>query len=1032
MATNWTDEQLQAINVEGNNVIVSAGAGSGKTAVLSERVLRKVKDGIPVNRLLILTFTNMAAFEMKDRIRKKLKKEGFLEEVKLIDSSYITTFDSYSLSLVNKYHSILHLDKNVMICDSTLIEIRKKEILDKIMDERYKKGSISFSNLISHFALKNDESLKKSILNINSKLDLKYDKRKYLENYEKNFYNEEYLDKIVDTYFSKIKSIKESIKELTLDISSILSGKALNDFNDKLSGIINSNTYEEIKNSISNFSSPRKTKEYDSDAVSIKDEIKAYVDILKDLCIYDSLDEIKEKLLETKEDTLEIVDILLELDKRFDEVKYKEKLFDFTDISHLAIKLVKEHSDIREEIKSSFNEILIDEYQDTNDIQEMFISEISNNNVYMVGDVKQSIYRFRNANPYIFKNKYDAYKNDSIKGIKIDLNKNFRSRSEVLDDINLIFSSIMDDEIGGADYASEHKMIFGNTTYINEGKTDNRNMNIITYEEDKDFKNNVKEIFIAAQDIKNKVESNYQVFDKDLNKLRCVDYSDFAILLDVKKNFNLYKQIFGYLNIPLALYSDTDITLSSDIYVLKNLIKLVLLVSDDDYGTLFKYCYTSISRSFLFNKSDEEIFEVFKDNSFKDTDIVMLAKGLSKKIKYLPLKSMFYEIINTFKYEEKLLTTTNILEKEHMLEYIINLLDSLSLNGYTLYDLSYYLETIIEDNLSIKYKPYEENSNSVKIMSIHASKGLEFPICYFLNLENKFNQGDLKENISFDNNYGILLPIVGDDVKPTITMLLSRINNRREDISERIRLLYVALTRAKENINIIIPKKEEESLLKNIVSNSKRDKYNSFNSIMKSINGLLLPYTKEEVSVSLTDEYLYERKNRKLDLLDEKINVSNLEFNFKEKESTKFSKSTISLVSMEEEETMDIGTKVHKVLEQIDFKNPRLDEINLDSFLLNKVKKFINSSLIQDNLNSSFYKEYEFMIEEDNEIKRGVIDLMIENDNEVIIVDYKLSNVLDEAYKKQLNGYRDYIKTKTNKNISIYLYSIIGEELTRL
>ena len=490
--------------------------------------------------------------------------------------------------------------------------------------------------------------------------------------------------------------------------------------------------------------------------------------------------------------------------------------------------------------------------------------------------------------------------------------------------------------------------------------------------------------------------------------------------------------IFGYLNIPLALYSDTDITLSSDIYVLKNLIKLVLLVRENDYGTLFKYCYTSISRSFLFNKSDEEIFEVFKDNSFKETDIVKLAKGLSERIKYLPLKSMFYEIINTFKYEEKLLTTTNILEKEHMLEYIINLLDSLSLNGYTLYDLSYYLETIIEDNLSIKYKPYEENSNSVKIMSIHASKGLEFPICYFLNLENKFNQSDLKENISFDNNYGILLPIVGEDVKPTITMLLSRINNKREDISERIRLFYVALTRAKENINIIIPKKDEESLLKSIVSNSKRDKYNSFNSIMKSINGLLLPYTKEEVSVSLTDEYLYERKNRDLNLLDEKINVSNLEFNFKEKESTKFSKSNISLVSIEEQETMDIGTKVHKVLEQIDFKNPRLDEINLDSFLLNKVKKFINSSLIQDNLNSSFYKEYEFMIEEDNEIKRGVIDLMIENDNEVIIVDYKLSNVLDEAYKKQLNGYRDYIKTKTNKKISIYLYSIIGEELIKM
>ena len=1032
MKTNWTDEQLQAINVEGNNVIVSAGAGSGKTAVLSERVLRKVKDGISVNKLLILTFTNLAAFEMKDRIRKKLKKEGFDEQVKLIDSSYITTFDSYSLSLVNKYHSILHLDKNVMICDSTLIEIRKKEILDKIMDERYKKGSISFSNLISHFALKNDESLKKSILNINSKLDLKYDKKEYLENYENNFYSEEYLDKIVDNYLSKVNNIVDNIKELSLDISSILSGKALDDFNDKLSGIINSKTYEDIKISISNYSSPRKTKEYDSDAVCIKNEIKAYVDILKDLCIYDSLDELREKLIETKEDTLEIVSILLDLDKRFNEVKYKEKLFDFTDISHLAIKLVKEHSDIREEIKSSFNEILIDEYQDTNDIQEMFISEISNNNVYMVGDVKQSIYRFRNANPYIFKNKYDTYKNDSTKGIKIDLNKNFRSRSEVLDDINLIFSSIMDDEIGGADYYHEHKMIFGNNTYINEGKTDNRNMNIITYEEDKNFKNNVKEVFIVANDIKNKVENRYQVFDKDLNKLRDVDYSDFAILLDVKKNFNLYKQIFGYLNIPLALYSDTDITLSSDIYVLKNLIKLVLLVKDDDYGTLFKYLYTSISRSFLFNKSDEEIFEVFKDNGFKETDIVKLAKSLSSKINYLPLKSLFYEVINTFKYEEKLLETNNILEKEHMLEYIINLLDSLSLNGYTLYDLSFYLDTIIEDNLSIKYKPYEENSNSVKIMSIHASKGLEFPICYFLNLENKFNQSDLKENISFDNNYGILLPIVGEEVKPTIIMLLSRINNKREDISERIRLLYVALTRAKENINIVMPLKEEESLLKSIVSNSKRDKYNSFNSIMKSINELLLPYTKEEKNITLTDEYLYEKKNKDLDLNDEKINVSNLEFNKEEKESSKFSKSSVSLVSKEEQETMDIGTKVHQVLEEIDFKNPKLDEANLDSFLLNKVKKFINSDLIKNNLDSKFYKEYEFMINEEDETKRGVIDLIIENDNEVIIVDYKLNNVLDDVYKKQLNGYKEYIKTITNKDIKIYLYSIIGEELTEL
>lgn len=1033
MATNWTDEQLDAIMTEGSNVIVSAGAGSGKTAVLSERVLRKVKDGIPVNKLLILTFTNMAAFEMKDRIRKKLKKEGFNEQVKLIDSSYITTFDSYSLSLVNKYHSYLNLDKNVMICDSTLIDIRRKEILDKIMDSKYKEGSISFSNLIDHFALKDDESLKQSILKINSKLDLKYDKVSFLENYEKNYYSEESIESTVKEYLDNINNIVDKIKELVADMNSLLSGKTLDDFNDKLSGVVNSTTYEELRCALDSFTSPRKNKDYTSDATLIKDEIKSYIDTLKDLCIYQSTDKIKEGLLESKDDVLEIVDILLKLDNSFNEVKYREKLFDFNDISHLAIKLVKENKDIREEIKNSFNEILIDEYQDTNDIQEMFISEISNNNVYMVGDIKQSIYRFRNANPYIFKNKYDTYKEDKTKGIKIDLNKNFRSREEVLDNINLIFSSIMDDEIGGANYSLEHKMIFGNKSYIEEGKTnENYNMNIITYEEDKDFKNVIKEIFIVANDIKRKVESNYQIFDKDEKKIRSVTYSDFAILLDVKKNFDLYKQIFGYLNIPLALYSDTDITLSSDIYVLKNLIKLILLVHDNDYGVMFKYCYTSIARSFLFNKCDEEIFEVFKDNSFKDTDIVLLAKEVSSKVDYLPLKSLFYEIINKFNYEEKILTTTNILEKEKRLEYIINLLDSLSLNSYTLYDLSFYLETVIDEGLSIKYKPYEESSNSVKIMSIHASKGLEFPICYFANLENGFNQRDLKETISFDNNYGIIIPEVGEEVIPTIRMKLSRIKAKREDISERIRLFYVALTRAKESINIVMPLKEEEALLTTIVSNSKRDKYNSFNSILRSINSLLLPYTKLDEETVVTDDYLYEKSNKKLDLKDDKIIVNNFSIVNQKLESTKFSKSSISLIDKDEDEVMKIGTKVHQILEELDFNNPRLDKINLDSFLLNKVKKFIDSDLIKNNLNSKFYKEYEFTINSDDEIKKGIIDLIIENDDEIIIVDYKLNNVLDDAYKKQLGGYRDYIKTITNKPIKIYLYSIIGEELIEL
>ncbi|HAB66033.1 MAG TPA: hypothetical protein DCE23_01565, partial [Firmicutes bacterium] len=215
-----------------------------------------------------------------------------------------------------------------------------------------------------------------------------------------------------------------------------------------------------------------------------------------------------------------------------------------------------------------------DEYQDTNDIQETFISLIENNNVYMVGDVKQSIYRFRNANPYIFKNKYDAYSNNQ-NGIKIDLVQNFRSRSEVLDNINTVFKLIMDDEIGGAAYEQSHQMIYGNKSYISEGKTDyNYNFEILEYNlpDDKTYSKAEIEIFTIAKDIKNKVSSKYQIFDKDEKVLRDISYKDFVILLDRSADFDLYKKIFEYEGIPLTVFKELNLNNSNDIYILKNII----------------------------------------------------------------------------------------------------------------------------------------------------------------------------------------------------------------------------------------------------------------------------------------------------------------------------------------------------------------------------------------------------------------------------------------------------------------------------
>lgn len=1024
MATKWTKEQLDAINLDGNNIIVSAGAGSGKTAVLSERVLRKINNGVHINEILILTFTNAAAKEMKDRIRNKLKKSGNMEEVNLIDTSYITTFDSFSLSVVKKYHTILNISKDIGITDNSLLCIKKNEILDEIFDEYYEDSDSSFEKLINDYCFKDDKELKRLIIKVSDKLDMKYDKLDFLNSYLDKYYSNEYINNSIDMYYNEIEKLIYKIKSTIKELSLYLDGTYISKMEDQLSKLYKSTNYDEVVTSL-DFRLPPLPRNSLEEAKLIKEKISSYVKEIKSLVIYESSNEIKEEILETKSNIRKIIEIITEFDRRFNKFKLENNMFDFSDINKMAIDIVSNNEDIKSELKNMFKEIMIDEYQDTNDIGEYFISLISNNNVYMVGDIKQSIYRFRNANPYIFKGKYDLYSNTD-KGIKIDLLKNFRSREEVLSDINLLFNDLMTDDIGGADYKKSHQMVFGNKTYNEDGHTDqNYNLEILTYKNDKTFTNTEKEIFIIGEDIIKKVSSKYQIFDKDQCILRNVKYSDFVILIDRATDFDTYKKVFEYLGIPLTLYKDVELKNGADILVIRNLLKLIKYMDLENYNKEFKYAFLSIGRSFLFRLSDDELFNYITKDTFKES---IIYKKLEEAYNYyyeLSPKMFLIKLLEIFNYEEKLLNIGGINVGRVRLEYFYNLLDDYSKSGNDINDFIDYLDNIFELDNKVTFSLNSDSSDSVKIMTIHKSKGLEFPICYFAGFTKEFSFRELNDNILYSNKYGIITPYFNEYIKPTIYKTLLMLDTKNEELSEKIRLFYVAVTRAKEQMIIVMPELEEEISID-------KEKIKSFYDMIKLVYSNISKYIVPREANYTSDYLINKTSSNHLKLItNDDLSIEGYNFIEDEEVDLKFSKNNDSrLITKEEKEKMLYGTKIHEILELIDFRNP--DYTNIDSSIVEKIKSFIDSSLINDNINSKFYKEYEFIYKEESTVKNGIIDLMIENDNEIIIIDYKLKNIDDDAYNEQLNGYGKYISSKTNKKISKYLYSIIDCKLKKI
>lgn len=647
---NWTKEQKQAIYEKGSNILVAAAAGSGKTAVLVERIINKIiNEKIDIDKLLVVTFTNAAASEMRERvldaIYKKLEEEpeneNLQRQVTLLNKASICTIDSFCLEIVrNNFYELENLSPNFRIADTTQIELLKQEIIEELFLEKYEKEDKDFLKLINTYtSYKDDAPLKDLILKIYTYIQSNPFPQKWLEekiemfnlnnkldqDFIKTPWGKILLEEVQEELIDDISLLKEVQKKLSYNSDLDAFEKVILNDIDKLEFLSKNlnnwdNAYEISKN-LNFVTWPRKKIDLNikDESKDIRDDVKKKLKKVLDKILICNSKEANEDINNMYEILLKLKDIILEFEKRFSKAKMEKNIVDFNDIEHFALKILINSQDgktieetkVAKMYKQKYEEIAIDEYQDSNLVQEYILNSVSNkNNIFMVGDVKQSIYKFRQAMPELFLDKYNKYKTieDKTKNdnLKIQLFKNFRSKQNILDFTNIIFENIMSNNLGDIDYNKEEYLNLG-ASYEKINQDAKTKINIINIEENEESKDElnqdldikedipkdiekeieseiederIEDIELEARFVANKIkkliDSKYQVWDKKQNKYRDIKYKDIVILLrSTAKLAPIYEQEILNLKLPVFSDSSQEYLESTEIQTIMNLLKII-------------------------------------------------------------------------------------------------------------------------------------------------------------------------------------------------------------------------------------------------------------------------------------------------------------------------------------------------------------------------------------------------------------------------------------------------------------------------
>ncbi|MBE6072614.1 MAG: helicase-exonuclease AddAB subunit AddA [Clostridium butyricum] len=900
--TKWTEEQLNAIQTRNCNLLVAAAAGSGKTAVLVERIIRIITNAdnpVDIDKLLVVTFTNAAAAEMRERIASAISKEldknpnskNLQKQLTLLNRANITTMHSFCLDVIkNNFHKI-DLDPSFRIGDQTEGVLIKSDVIEELFEDRYENDDQEFINLVEAFSsYKNDDNLKDLILSLyNFTMSGPWPEVWLKESTEA--FNINSLDEL-----NKSKWAKVLIKSINIEIEGYIKmlNKAIEIINgtdgleayldnflsekeqlEKIYNLSNSGL-DELYNLLTNIKFERlktikKDKISDEEAQNtvkkIRDDIKKRIIELRENAFSLTPTEMIESIRGAYPYIKKLSEVILDFGDRFSKKKKEKNILDFNDLEHLCLKILIDYdennnivpSQVSEDFREFFDEVLVDEYQDSNNVQETIINlvsrkELDNPNVFMVGDVKQSIYRFRQAKPELFIEKYNTYKINEGLNRKIQLYKNFRSREEIINGVNYIFKELMSDTVGELEYTDEESLNLGSNYEISNDesvilggsievniidKSDEENSNInydsedISDDEEEEITGINLEGKVIARRIKRLMSASngksFKVLDKQSGEYRPLKYKDIVILLRATKNYaeNLLEEL-GEEGIPVYADTGSGYFESIEIRTIMSLLKIIdnplqdvpmLAVlkspimgfsaeelTDVRLENKEKYFYENILC--IAGKCDEKSDKVYSDKLIKKCNyLIESLEEWRKKSIYMPIDEFIWLLYMDTAYYGYVGAMPNGVLRQANLKILFQRAKQFEQTSFKgLFNFINFINRLTKSSGDMgSAKILGENEDVVRIMSIHKSKGLEFPVVFLCGVGKNFNLMDLNKSILYHHELGFGPDFIDLEKRlslGTIAKEAIKKKMRLETLSEEMRILYVALTRAKEKLII--------------------------------------------------------------------------------------------------------------------------------------------------------------------------------------------------------------------------------------